>query len=83
MMSFPPMQSSEGQAMQVIYERISPVTHGGAGNGNTYHFKVTVGRLVTVSTCERDVAYNFTCRGLPVPEELQGPYDTFGHPEPK
>lgn len=64
---------------QITYKRIAPFAIGGAGNGNTYRFEVTRGDLVTISTCERDVAYSFRLAGLRVPAEIDGPYDGYGH----
>ena len=68
--------------MQVIsYERITPVMHGGGGYGNTYRFRVEYDNGVTcLSTCERDVASGLSQAGLPIPAELSGPYDIYGHP---
>lgn len=67
--------------MLIAYKQIAPFIVGGAGYGNQYRFEVTQGDLVTLSTCERDVAYTFILAGLPVPTELQGPYDMFGNKE--
>ena len=64
--------------MTITYKRIEPITFGGAGNGNTYRFEVTEGELVTIASCERDVASSFRWAGLPIPAELQGPYDGYG-----
>jgi len=62
------------------YERIRPETHTGAGYGNTYRFRVThPDGMVVLSTCERDAAYDYALHGLPVPVELAGPYDGYGH----
>jgi hypothetical protein len=63
----------------ITHERIEPITFGGGGYGNKYRFQVTQGDLVTLSTCERDVAYSYTRAGLSVPAELQGPYDGYGN----
>ena len=64
--------------MTITYKRIEKITFGGAGNGNSYHFEVTKGDLVTLASSERDVASSFEWAGLPVPNELQGPYDGYG-----
>lgn len=65
--------------MTITYKRITPITIGGAGNGNTYHFEVRKGDLVTIAACERDVAQKYRWAGLPVPIEIDGPYDSYGH----
>ena len=64
--------------MTITYKRIEKIAFGGAGNGNTYHFEVSKGGLVTLASSERDVASSFKWAGLPVPNELQGPYDGYG-----
>lgn len=76
----------------VSFAAIAPETHGGAGNGNTYRFRVDreiecgrPGSGVWVScpvlaACERDVARDFERAGQPVPPELAGPYDGYGRP---
>jgi hypothetical protein len=75
----------------VSYTPIATETHGGAGYGNTYRFRVSrevecglLGSGIWVaqhvlSSCERDVAQNFASAGQPIPAELQGPYDCYGH----
>lgn len=67
----------------ITYTKIAPQTIGGAGKGNTYHYKVSYFTsdgtpITTLATCERDVAYDFRIAGLPVPAELEGPYDGYG-----
>ena len=64
--------------MTITYKKIEKVTIGGAGYGNSYNYQVTRGTLVTLAHGERDVAFDFIYAGLPVPEELQGPYDCYG-----
>lgn len=76
------------RAPAVTHEAIAPVTHGGAGAGNTYRFRVTTrtaegDESKSLSTCARDVADTYTRRGLPVPKSLAGPYDGFGHQLPR
>ena len=62
------------------YEEISPLTFGGAGNGNTYRFKVRHDNgSLTLCACERDVASSFRYAGHPVPSELVGDYDCYGN----
>lgn len=65
--------------MTITYKRIEPVTFGGAGNGNTYRFEVCQDDMVTIAASERDVARSFFWAGLPIPAELEGPYDNYGH----
>jgi len=65
--------------MTITYERIEPYTIGGAGYGNTYRFEVREGNVVTHAASERDVASKYKWAGLPVPAELQGPYECYGH----
>jgi hypothetical protein len=70
----------------VTYEKIAPMTIGGAGAGNTYRFKVSYftsdgNPITTLSANERDAAWTFERCGQPVPEELAGPYDGFGRKE--
>ena len=65
--------------MTITYKRIEPITFGGAGNGNTYRYEVREGDMVTIASSARDVASAYFWAGLPVPEELQGPYDGYGH----
>lgn len=64
------------------YERIANTTIGGAGAGNSYNFEVTFdnhGHIITVMCHgERDAAAYFERAGVPVPAELQGPYNGFG-----
>jgi hypothetical protein len=62
----------------ITYKKIDRLTIGGAGFGNSYNFEVTRGALVTLAHGERDVAFNFKLAGLPVPAELEGPYDSYG-----
>ena len=64
--------------MTITYKRIEKITFGGAGNGNAYHFEVTKDGFVTLASSERDVASSFEWAGLPVPQELEGPYDGYG-----
>lgn len=75
----------------VSYTPIVAETHGGAGFGNTYRFRVCreveCGPLgsgiwvaqTVLSSCERDVAKDFERASQPIPAELQGPYDCYGH----
>lgn len=76
----------------VSFAPIAAETHGGAGNGNTYRFRIDReiecgprGSNVWVASpvlaaCERDVASDFEGAGQPVPPELAGPYDGYGRP---
>jgi hypothetical protein len=66
----------------VTYKSIAPIT---LGCGNTHRYEVTMtdstngSSFCVHSTCERDVAENFKQAGMPVPAELEGPYDGYGH----
>ena len=75
------METQGNTGMKIVsYEKISPFSIGGGGYGNTYRFRCTYDNDVdTISTCERDVASSFKYAGLPVPVELAGPYDCYGH----
>lgn len=64
---------------QIAVETIAPFSIGGGGYGNSYRFAVTFDGMRTLASCERDVAYSFTCAGLPVPAEFEGPYDSNGN----
>lgn len=64
----------------ITFEAIDAFTWGGAGAGNTYKYKINHSEHgCLLSTCERDVAYYFKVAGLPVPDELSGPYDGYGN----
>ena len=60
--------------MTIAHKQIEPTKIA----GNTYRFEVICGNVTTWSTCERDVAYDYTLAGIEMPVDLQGPYDMYG-----